>query len=85
MTHYSFPPATLDVPAPPVEEPPAPPRPRLRGLRFPALPSGPLLAQLGGAVAALAGVYMTWGTGVALIVGGVAGAALGALREAGKV
>lgn len=61
------------------------PRRRVRGLRFPALPSGALLAQLGGAAGALVGVYLEWGTGLALVVGGVAAAALGALREAGKV
>lgn len=60
-------------------------RPRLRGLRFPALPSGPLLAQLAGAGGLLTGVYLQWGMAIALVVGGVGAAVLGALREAGKV
>jgi hypothetical protein len=59
--------------------------PRTRGLRFPALPTGSLLAQLGGAVAALSGVYLAWGGAIALVVGGVGGVVVGALREAGKV
>jgi len=61
-------------------------RPRkLRGLRFPVLPSGAWLAQTFGAVATLAGVTMLAGVAVALIVGGVASVVVGALREAGKV
>jgi hypothetical protein len=59
--------------------------PRTRGLRFPALPTGSLLAQLGGAVAALGGVYLAWGGAIALVVGGVGSVVVGALREAGKV
>jgi hypothetical protein len=62
-----------------------PARPRIRGLRVPALPSGPLLAQVLGAVAVEAGVFMQWGMSITLLVGGAAAALLGALREAGKV
>jgi len=61
------------------------PRPRIRGLRLPALPSWPLVAQVAGAVAALTGVYQEWGSAVALIAAGVAAALIGALREAGKI
>lgn len=62
-----------------------PPRRRVRGLRFPVLPSWALSAQLAGGVATLAGVYLKFGSGITLIVGGVAAVVLGALREAGKV
>lgn len=58
---------------------------RLRGLRMPVLPSGTLLAQLGGGLATLGGVYLAAGVAVTLIVGGIAATVLGALREAGKV
>lgn len=61
------------------------PRRRVRGLQLRALPSAPLVAQVGGGVAALYGVWLAWGTSIALIVGGIAAVALGALREAGKV
>jgi hypothetical protein len=54
-------------------------------LRFPVLPSGSWLAQVGGAVATLAGVTMLAGVAVALIVGGVGSIVVGALREADKV
>ena len=60
------------------------PRTRIAPLRFPAV-SATLLTQLAGGVATLAGVYMTLGVGVTLIVGGLAATVLGALREAGKV
>lgn len=60
------------------------PRPRVAPLRFPALPAT-LLVQLGGGAAALGGVYLAWGLAALLIVGGVAGVVLGALREAGKI
>ncbi len=60
------------------------PRTRIAPLRFPSLP-GTLLVQLGGGVSALAGVYVTFGAGVAMIVGGIAAGILGALREAGKI
>jgi hypothetical protein len=60
-------------------------KPRIRGLRWPALPSNALLAQLAGGAAAEVGVYLQWGGPVALIVGGIATAVLGMLREAGKV
>ena len=63
----------------------APPRRRVRGLRLSVLPSAPLLAQVAGGGAALAGVWLTWGASIALIAGGVAAAVLGALREAGKL
>jgi hypothetical protein len=43
------------------------------------------LAQIVGGGAALVGVYLAWGLAVSLMVGGVVAAALGALREAGKV
>jgi hypothetical protein len=58
---------------------------RARGLRVPVLPSGTLLAQLAGGVGMLAGVYLQWGMAITLIVGGVAVAVLGMLKEAGKV
>lgn len=62
-------------------------RARVRGLRMPSVkvPSWPLLAQVGGAFATLGGVYLEWGTGVTMIVGGLAAVVVGALREAGKV
>lgn len=63
---------------------PAPGR-RLRGLRVPVLPSGPLLAQVGGGVATLAGVWGLAGPWLTLIVGGVAAVALGALRESKRI
>jgi len=77
---------------PTIELTPQPAR-RLRGLRPPVLPSGPLLAQLSGALAVLVGLYLlvaalaspVIGLAVTLIVGGVAATALGALREAGKI
>jgi len=60
------------------------PRTRIAPLRFPTLPAT-LLVQLGGGVSALAGVYVTFGAGVTMIVGGIAATVLGALREAGKI
>lgn len=60
------------------------PRLRLRGLRFPAVPAT-LLTQLGGAGAALTGVYLQWGVSVLLMVGGVAATVLAALREADRI
>lgn len=62
-----------------------PPRRRVRGLRLSTLPSAPLLAQIGGGAAALVGCYLEWGLAIALLVGGVAAAGLGALREGGKI
>jgi len=59
-------------------------RTRIAPLRFPTMPAT-LLVQLGGGVSALAGVYVTFGAGVTMIVGGVAATVLGALREAGKI
>jgi hypothetical protein len=64
---------------------PVVPRRRLRGLRMPVLPSGALLAQVGGSVSALGGAYLAWGLAATLMIGGVAAVLLGALREAGKV
>lgn len=64
---------------------PQPARRRIPGLRMPALPSWPLLAQLGGGAAALTGVGLLWGLAVTLIIGGAAAVLLGALREAGKI
>lgn len=60
-------------------------RRRARGLRLSVLPSWPLLSQFGGGAAVLGGVYLQWGVAIALIVGGVAAAALGMLREGGKI
>lgn len=60
------------------------PRVRIAPLRFPTLPAT-LLVQLAGGASALAGVYLTFGTGVTMIVGGVATTLLGMLREAGKI
>ena len=62
-----------------------PPARRIRGLRFPALPGGALMAQLGGGIGAAAGLYEIAGWGVTLLVAGVASAVLGMLHEAGKV
>lgn len=67
------------------EQPARAQRRRRPGLRMPALASGPLAAQFGGAAAALGGTYLAWGSAVTLIIGGVAAMVLGALREAGKV
>ena len=61
------------------------PRPRVRGLRLPALPSWPLTAQVLGAGGALAGVWHEWGWGVTAIVGGTLAVLVGALREGGKI
>lgn len=61
------------------------PRRRVRGLRFPVLPSMPLVAQLGGGGAALAGSFSQFGAGITLIVGGIAAVVLGMLREAGRI
>jgi hypothetical protein len=70
----------------PVQRPrPRSPRRRVRGLRFPVLPTGALMAQVSGAVAALSGVYLLLGIAATLIAGGVAAVVLGALKEAGKV
>lgn len=61
------------------------PRRRLRGLRAPVLPSGPLLAQLLGGVGALVGLYVEFGSAVTLIAGGITSVVLGALREGGRI
>ena len=61
-----------------------PPR-KLRGLRFPVIPTGAWLAQVGGGISALSGTYLAFGIAATLITGGVAAVVLGALREAGKV
>lgn len=60
-------------------------RKRVRGLRLATVPSLPLLAQLAGAASALGGVYLQFGTGITMIVGGVLAAGLGMLREGGKI
>jgi hypothetical protein len=59
-------------------------RVRWQPLKLPVIPVT-LIAQAGGGVAALGGVYMAFGTAVTLMVGGVASVVLGALREAGKI
>lgn len=56
---------------------------RLRGLRFPVIPTGSWLAQVGGGIAALSGVFMQWGTPAALMVGGASAVLVSALKEAG--
>jgi len=62
------------------------PEPRkLRGLRFPVIPTGSWLAQVGGGIAALTGTWMQFGTATALMAGGLAAVVLGSLREAGRV
>jgi hypothetical protein len=61
------------------------PRPRIRGARLPALPSWPLVAQVGGGAAGLCGVYLQWGAAITLITGGVVAVLIGMLREAGKI
>jgi hypothetical protein len=61
------------------------PRRRVRGLRMPVLPSWPLVAQVGGGIAALVGVYQEWGSPAALMAGGAAAVVVGMLREAGRV
>lgn len=58
---------------------------RARGLRFPVLPSGALLAQVGGGIAAAVGLYGAAGPWITLLVGGAVVTVLGMLREAGKV
>jgi hypothetical protein len=60
-------------------------RKRVRGLRLSTVPSWPLLAQLAGGASALGGVYLQFGTGITMIVGGVLAAGLGMLREGGKI
>jgi hypothetical protein len=62
-----------------------PRRRRVRGFRFSAVPSMPLLAQVCGGVAALVGVFLLWGLAITLIAGGITTVVLGALREAEKV
>jgi len=58
---------------------------RVRGLRFPVLPTGSLIAQVLGAVATEVGLYLAAGLAATLIAGGVAAVVVGALKEAGKV
>lgn len=60
-------------------------RRRVRGLTVRAVPSMPLVAQIGGGVSTLAGTYMLAGTALTLIIGGVAAVVLGTLREAGVI
>lgn len=45
----------------------------------------PVFEQLAGGGAAAVGVYLAFGLAVALMAGGLAVAALGALREAGRI
>lgn len=61
------------------------PRRRARGLRLTVLPSWPLLGQVGGAVAAGAGVWHLFGWGWTALVGGAAAVVVGMLREGGKI
>lgn len=82
-TEFVAPPHPMAEPRPDV--PATRIRRRARGLRFPALPSWALLAQLGGGAAVLTGVYQMWGAAVTAIVGGLGAILLGMLREAGKV
>lgn len=58
---------------------------RVRGLRFPVLPSGAWLAQVGGGASTLLGAYMWRGLAATLIIGGIAAVVLGMLREAKKI
>jgi hypothetical protein len=64
---------------------PVMPKPRIRGLSLPAIPSWPLVAQVTGGIATLSGVYMEWGSAITLITGGVAAVVLGMLKEADKI
>lgn len=62
------------------------PQPRkLRGLRFPVIPTGGWLAQVGGGIAALVGSFMQFGAPITLIAAGLASVVLGTLREAEKI
>lgn len=65
-------------------QPADPPR-RLRALRMPVMLAPLAMLQLMFGVMALAGVYVQFGWGITLITGGVVGAVLSALREAGKI
>jgi hypothetical protein len=58
---------------------------KLRGLRFPVIPTGGWLAQIGGGIAALVGSFMQFGTPITLIAAGLAAVVLGTLREAEKI
>jgi hypothetical protein len=58
---------------------------RLRGLRFPVLPKASWLVQVSGGIAALSGVWMQWGTAIALIAGGVATVVVSMLDESGML
>jgi hypothetical protein len=60
-------------------------RRRIPGLRMPALPSWPLLAQAGGGAGVLVAVHGWWGWTATIMVASVAAIVLGTLREAGKV
>jgi hypothetical protein len=62
------------------------PAPRkLRGLRFPVIPKPSWLIQLGGGIATLSGVWMQWGTAVALMAGGATTIVVSMLKEAGML
>jgi hypothetical protein len=58
---------------------------RLRGLRFPVLPKASWLVQVSGGIAALSGVWMQWGTAVALMAGGIATVVVSMLDESGML
>lgn len=62
-----------------------PRRRRVRGLRITAVPSWPLLAQVGGAGSTVLGTYLAWGLAATLILVGAGAVVLGALREGGKI
>lgn len=47
--------------------------------------SRPTLQQFAGGVATFSGVYLAWGLAVTLLTGGPVIAALGALRESGRI
>lgn len=63
----------------------APPVRRVRGLRFPVLPTGGLIAQVAGGIAVTAGVYVQFGIAATLMVTGAATLVGGMLREAGRI
>ena len=62
-----------------------PPRRELHGLRFPVIPKPSWLIQLSGGIATLSGVWMQWGTAVALMAGGAATIVVSMLKEAGML
>lgn len=87
-TTYDGPTEIFDAVLPsgaPATDAPKPRKRRIRGLKISAVPSWPLMAQVGGGVSALCGVYAQFGGAVTLIVAGVAALGLGTLREAGRI